>query len=357
MAGNTSDSAAMTPPITVGVINYNGASCVADTINSILQSGYPEIDLVVVDDRSTDGSAELVKSQFPSARVFVQPENKGPNAARNRVLSEAKHDIAFITDNDITLGKDCLQLLAAQILSDGKVAAATPMVLDSIDKEKIYSNGAGLHFTCFGTIPLRHTKISADIDLTAHPSVCGSGGIMMVRRSAAEALGGFDENFVFGYDDGEFTYRLTGCGFTVMQEPKARIYHIEKPGRRIDRLRYQIKGRLNLILKTYSARTLFLLAPALLMFEGANLAFLSMKGAAGEWFRGVEMVLSDFNGLMERRRAFMAMKKVADKDLLSGGEIYIFPSRLGGGFMTAAKKAFEAFLGAYWAAVRPFLTK
>lgn len=347
----------MNSPISAGVINYNGRDCVVDTIRSILDNAHPVPDIILVDDCSTDGSVEMVRRQFPSVRIFVQPRNMGPNAARNRILRESRNDIVFITDNDVTLERDCLRLLVGSLVSTPGAGAVTPMVLDSVERDKIYSNGAGLHFACFGVIPLRHERIPEGLDMEPRPSVCGSGGIMLVDKGAALAVGGFDEDFYFGYDDGEFTYRVTASGRCVMQVPRARIYHIEKPGRRTDRLRFQIRGRWDFILKNYASRTLVLLAPALLAFEIANVSFLLAKGVFGEWTKGLGMILGNMGHIMKKRSVTLSMKKRPDRELLSSGEIFIFPSRLGGGLVPVMKKVFESGLTAYFALIRPFLSK
>lgn len=355
---HTNDSAAnQRSPISAGVINYNGRECVADTIRSILDNGHPVPDVIVVDDCSTDDSVEMVRRQFPSVRVFVQPKNMGPNAARNRILRESRHDIVFITDNDVTLARDCLGLLVDSLVSKEGAGAATPMVLDSVERDKIYSNGAGLHFACFGVIPLRHERIPEGLDMEPRPSVCGSGGIMLVDKGAALAVGGFDEDFFFGYDDGEFTYRITASGRCVMQVPRARIYHIEKPGRRTDRLRFQIRGRWDFILKNYASGTLVLLAPALFVFEIANISFLASKGLFGEWTKALGMIVGNMGHIMKKRSVTQSMKKRPDRELLASGEIYMFPSRLGGGFVPMMKKIFESGLDAYFALIRPFLSR
>lgn len=345
------------PPISAGVINYNGRECVVDTIRSILDNGHPVPDVIMVDDCSTDDSVEMVRREFPSARIFIQPKNMGPNAARNRILREAKNDIVFITDNDVTLERDCLKLLVDSLVATQGAGVTTPMVLDSVERDKIYSNGAGLHFTCFGMLPLRHERIPEGLNMEPRPSVCGSGGIMLVDKGSALAVGGFDEDFFFGYDDGEFTYRITASGRSVIQVPRARIYHIEKPGRRTDRLRFQIRGRWDFILKNYAARTLVLLAPALFVFEIANVSFMASKGLFGEWAKGVKMILGNMGRVMGKRAETQRMKKRPDRELLASGEIYMFPSRFGGGIVPVMKKLFESGLDAYFTLVRPFLSK
>jgi len=346
------------PPISVGVINYNGAAggVLGTTLISILASDYPDLEVIVADDGSNDGSVAFVRERFPKVKAVTQP-NRGPNAARNLALRHASRDIVFITDNDVELAPDTLRLLVGTMLAWPSAAVATPMVLDAVERDRIYSNGVGLHYVCFGIIPLRHQALPEGLDVTPRRSVCGSGGIMLVRKPVAESLGGFDEDFIFGYDDGEFTYRVSAAGHDVVQVPAARIYHLEKPLRDPRRLRYQTRGRLTLIAKTYAARTLALLAPALLVFELAQILFLIAKGAGMEWFRGARMVMERWPAIMEKRRAVMAAKRRPDNELLSGGEIYMFPGRVDSSIMMAAKRIMEAFLNAWWGLMKPFLTK
>lgn len=346
------------PPISVGVINYNGAAggVLENTLASILASDYPDLEVIVADDGSSDGSAELIRERFPQVKVFTQP-NGGPNAARNLALRHASRDIVFITDNDVELAPDTLKLLVETMRAWPNAAVTTPMVLDAVERDRIYSNGVGLHYACFGIIPLRHENIPEGLDMTPRRSICGSGGIMLVDKRVAEHLSGFDEDFIFGYDDGEFTYRVSAAGYDVVQVPAARIYHLEKPLRDPRRLRYQTRGRLTLIAKTYAGRTLLLLAPALAVFELAQILFLFVKGAGMEWFRGARMVMDRWPAITEKRKAVMAVKRRPDNELLNAGEIYMFPGRVNTPLMTAAKWAMEAFLNTWWALVKPFLTR
>jgi len=74
-----------------------------------------------------------------------------------------------------------------------------------------------------------------------------------------------------------------------------------------------------------------------------------------EWLRGVGAVVGSFGRIMAKRRAFMKIKKRRDGELLTSGEIYMFPHRMGGGPLTLVKRAFEGALNAYWRLVRPLL--
>ncbi len=343
------------PPISIGVINYNGRKIIKRTLDSIFNSDYPDMEVVVVDDCSTDGSADFVREEFPEVRVVTQPRNMGLNAGRNRAMAEVTRDFVFITDNDIELAPATLRILMEIMTADDDVGIVTPMVCDSEDKEQIYSNGADLHYVCFAIILMRYRKIPPDLDWEPRAMVVGSGGMMMIRKSANDALGGFDEDFNHGYTEGEYSLRMTASGRKVIQAPRARIFHIERSVRDPKKLRFQLRSRWDLILKAYSLKTIILISPALLFFELGQFGFLLIKGSAGEWFRGAGLVLGGFGRIMEKRKKFMAIKKSGDGDMLTSGEIYMFPHRMGGKTMMLLKSLFEKLLDGYWRMVRPLL--
>jgi hypothetical protein len=342
------------PPLSVGIINYNGGEVVLNTIAALRAAAYPgEVEIVVVDDRSTDDSPARIAATYPAVRLFIQEKNRGPNAARNRCLSEARHELVFITDNDVEVAPDTLALLVDQLVARPEAAVASPMVLDFDERDKIYSNGSALHYVGFGLIDDRYVRLTPALDTTPRKTVCGSGGIFLTRKNVALKLAGFDEHFIFGYDDGEFTYRVSSAGYDVVHTPAARVYHIEKPGRNPARRRFQIKGRLSLMFKCYATRSLILLAPALIAFELALVGLMIAKGTFGEWVRGVALVWGERASLMARRRATLALKKTPDNRLLDAREIFMFGDV--GGPVAVAKGIMESALALYWKAVSPFL--
>lgn len=346
------------PPVTVAIINYNGLGVVEGTIRSVQQSSYKgEVEILLVDDRSTDGSPDFVRETFPDVKVFVQPENRGLNAARNRALAEAAHDYVLLSDNDMTQAPDLIERLTDALLDDPAAGISTPLILDHERRDRIYSDDVRMHYLCYGIIPLRHKKLPDEgFDWSTRRMVVGSGGMLMVRKSVTAPLGGFDENYRFGYDEGEYALRATATGVGVLYVPTAKIYHIEaSAGRKKERLRYAIANRWRLMLTTYDAATLVLVSPAAVLFELAQMSFLVMKGALGEWLLATGWIWRDRRDIMAVRRKFIVSKSVADSALLEAGEIFVFPSRMGGAAVMAVKRAVEIFFNTYWRLVRPLL--
>lgn len=91
------------PPISIVIPCFNGERYIAETIRSVIAQDWPSANIVVVDDGSKDGSAELVQDTFPSVHLVRQP-NQGVAAARNTGIQHARHDwIAFLDADDIWL--------------------------------------------------------------------------------------------------------------------------------------------------------------------------------------------------------------------------------------------------------------
>ncbi|VAX16558.1 hypothetical protein MNBD_NITROSPINAE01-1619 [hydrothermal vent metagenome] len=346
------------PHVTVAVMNFNGRNVIEGTLRSILNSDYSsDVEVIVVDDCSTDDGVEYIRKEFPNVKVFIQPRNMGLNAARNRAIAEASHDFILLSDNDMELERDCLRLLVEALVDDPSAGIATPMILDFENRDQIYSDNVELHYLCHGIIPLRHKKIPENMNWSTRRMAVGSGGMLLVRKSIIAPLNGLDESYRFGYDEGEFALRATTRGIGVLYVPRAKIFHIETAGRQKNRLRYAVGNRWMLIFTIYSTKTIVLLAPALLLFELAQLAYLTLKLALAEWFIGVGAVIKNLPDIMLKRRAVMESKIVPDTCLMKSGDIFMFPYRVGGGIMLTIKSVVEAVFNTYWAVVRPLIAK
>lgn len=116
---------AVYPPVSILVAAYNEADNIALTLDSIAAQRYPgELDVIVIDDGSTDGTAAAVKaSGHRWARLMVQPCNTGKSAALNRGLAAARHELVVTVDADSWLHPDALRLLVQEYL-DGQPQTA-----------------------------------------------------------------------------------------------------------------------------------------------------------------------------------------------------------------------------------------
>lgn len=163
------------PLVSVIMAAYNAEEHVGPALESILSQEYEPLEVVVVDDGSTDGTGEVVRS-FPDVR-YVRQENSGPAAARNRAFVESRGELVAVLDSDDLMAPGRLRKQAEHLRAHPEVGAVLGRqewigAPDWLPRDPVYGDPNG--------IPV--------------------GGAAMFRRSVLERLGGYDASFVQGED-------------------------------------------------------------------------------------------------------------------------------------------------------------
>lgn len=190
------------PLVSVVVALHNGEAFLAETLNSALNQTHAEVEVIVVDDGSTDGSAEVLERFAGRVVAFRQP-NRGASAARNRGLAEARGTYVIFLDHDDVWEPTFVELLAARLASvDDSVVGAVA------GWEEIDADG--------GRRPETRFAVEASYGLRDLTRRCWSGpsGVML-RRDAMLAVGGWDERLYLA-QDWDLWLRLAAAGGTFV---------------------------------------------------------------------------------------------------------------------------------------------
>ena len=337
--------------VTIGIITYNGMEALPATIQAVRALQYPAYDVLVVDNHSSDGSREWLRAHHPDVACLALPENLGAPAARNAVLDHAAGAYVLILDDDISVAPDTLTRLVQALESAPRAGLAHPELYDDRDPSVHHYNGGWMHFLCalIARDQPRFGEPRPDIEVFD----VISGAALLVRRAVAFEVGGFDADFFFNMDDGDFTSRITLAGYQCLNVPAAAARHRSKP-RGTSKVFYQVRNRWYFMLKLYSWRTLILTAPMLLLFEILQALFLLKKGALADYTRGSLAVVSNLPAVLAKRRAFQPLKHTRDRDWLRTGQMYVpHQLRRPGGLTHRLQTAFSAVCTAYWRVVRP----
>jgi glycosyltransferase involved in cell wall biosynthesis len=113
---------------TVAISTFNRSGLVGYAIDSVLQQDTPVSEIIVVDDASTDNTADLIRARYPNVRYLRQAVNSGPCAARNRALREATNERVVMLDDDDTLLPNALSSITQQI-KDGSEIEKYPVLM------------------------------------------------------------------------------------------------------------------------------------------------------------------------------------------------------------------------------------
>ncbi len=222
--------------LTVAIISYNTKDLLRECLRSISDSRPSVIyEIVVVDNSSTDGSGEMVKTDFPDAQIIENQENAGFARACNQALTRAVSEYVLILNSDTVITEGCLDTLFAFMKSHKDTGAVGPLILN-FDNSVQYSSrnfpsflDATVH-AFLGTIlpsnpfSKRYKRIECSHQSEQEVDWI-SGAAMCVRKEAASSIGRFDEAYHMYVEDMDFCYRLWRENWKVYFLPDAKVYH------------------------------------------------------------------------------------------------------------------------------------
>lgn len=300
--------------VIIGIINYNNQDVICETIESALQQDYKEIDkVVVVDNCSTDNSVNIIRKNYPDIQILSTPSNGGPNPARNKILKESTAELVFLMDGDIILTENTVSDLADAFRMYPEAGIATAQIRSYEDHAHIQYNGSNIHYV--GGAISNPYELEKPMRVGASP-----GGVMMVDRNKAEEVGYFDEEFIFGWEDGDFSFRMTICGYPCLVVSKAHVYHRQEE-KGIRWIPYQVRNRLWFIIKNYNFRTIVVLFPALVLYQIFIFGFFLLKGKGFDYLKGIFAFFKGLPQILSKRKKIMKIKNKPDKQTLQGRSI------------------------------------
>src|SRR5579884_2583120 len=258
------------PPLAVVVPNYNGAAHLEACFASLEALDYPRerLELLLVDNGSTDDSLALMRQRFPRVRVLRNQTNLGFAAACNQGVAAARAPYVALLNNDARVDRLWAQALVAPMLEQPTIAAVGAKILDWTG-ERIDFAGGLLNFYGHAFQRLYGAPASADTATAERPTLFACGGAMAVRRDAFLAAGGFDEAYFAFFEDVDLGWRLWLLGYAVVLAPRAIAYHRgHATAARLPRHQLRVlyeRNALYTILKNYEAATLARVLPAALL--------------------------------------------------------------------------------------------
>ncbi|GAA3503992.1 glycosyltransferase [Streptomyces prasinosporus] len=202
----------VTEPVTVLVPAYNEAKCIENTVNSLMASDHP-IEILVIDDGSTDGTARIVESMgLPNVRVIRQL-NAGKPAALNRGLANARHDIVVMMDGDTVFEPSTVRELVQPFGDPGVGAVAGNAKVGN--KDSLIGAWQHIEYVMGFNLDRRMYDV-----LRCMPTIPGAVGAF--RRSALEPIGGMSDDTLA--EDTDVTMALHRAGWRVVYAENARAW-------------------------------------------------------------------------------------------------------------------------------------
>jgi hypothetical protein len=207
----------------VVVPNWNGLRWLPSCLDSLAAQELAPSEVIVVDNGSSDGSLDYLRSEHPEVRLIELGTNTGFAFAANRGLGAAGHELVALVNTDVVLEADWLRRMAGALAADPRAASVTGKMLDLADRRYVYDAGDVLRRD--GACDQRGRFLLDDGRWNAPGEVFGAcAGAAVYRRSVVLSAGGFDERFFAYLEDVDLALRLRLGGWRCRYEPVVALH-------------------------------------------------------------------------------------------------------------------------------------
>ena len=341
----------MRPTLSVLVVAYDSRDDLRKTLPALLSELGEGDELIVVDNKPGDGSVEVVQELAPAAQSVRMGRNAGFAGGCNAGAEAASGDLLVILNPDAAPQPGFGEAIRRP-WREGRGWAAWQALVASGDGSEVNSAGNPIHFT--GIVwagghgkPIAEAPPAGEVPLL-------SGACLAIPLDTWQRVGGFPEHFFMYHEDGDISVRLRLYGGRIGIEPSAVVAHDYEFGANPDKWRWLERNRLALVVRTYPASLLVLLAPALLATELALLVVAAAGGWGRQKLRANLEFLRWLPRLLRERRAIQRRRAIGAREFAD----WLTPD-LDSPFISGAARSLPArlLLRTYWRVVRLLLPR
>jgi GT2 family glycosyltransferase len=212
------------PLASVIIPNWNGAHHLPVCLDALRAQTYPSIEVVLVDNGSTDGSQSLVQEQYPDVRLLALDRNLGLTGGNNAGFRAARGEILISLNNDTEADPRFVEALVSALKEhpEAGMAAAKMLLFDERDKIHSAGDGYGLDGIPFNRGVWQKDEGQYD---SAEWIFGGCGGAVAYRKAMLDEVGMFDESFFMYCEDVDLNWRAQLAGWKCWYTPEAVVYH------------------------------------------------------------------------------------------------------------------------------------
>lgn len=214
------------PLVVCSVLNWNNYDDSRACIESLVDTGYPSLEILLVDNGSTDGSGRRLADEFDGLSTLFLDENLGFGEGHNRGVQWALDhgaDYVMFVNNDTLFKQDGLfESLVETMESDPEIGVLTPQVYHTDDTEECYFRRGVIEFET-GTPDYEYPSVGTDTELLDNDYVPFIAAL--VRPDVFETVGFYPQEYFLYYGDLDYCTRIKRAGFGVKTHLPGRVYH------------------------------------------------------------------------------------------------------------------------------------
>lgn len=221
----------MSRSVSIIIVTWNALQHLKTFLHSVTGTEHDELEIIIADNGSTDGTAEWIRENHPECMLLTFPENYGYCGGNNRAAAEASKEILLFLNNDVRVEPGWLGPLLREF-DDPEVAAVQPKIRSHLEPRLFeYAGAAGGFIDSMGypfcrgrvfeTVEEDRGQYDEPVDL-----FWASGAALAIRRELFLECGGFDERFEFHMEEVDLCWRLLNRGHRIRSAPQSVVFHL-----------------------------------------------------------------------------------------------------------------------------------
>ncbi len=217
------------PKIFIIILNYNGGDVLKLCLNSVYKLNYPNLEVVVVDNNSSDNSFEKARRRFRKFHFIKNNYNAGFASGNNVAIKWALEKMAeyvFLLNNDVIIEKNTLTKMVEAMEQNQGLGISSPIIYQG-ESDRIWFSGGKINW-----LKMKTEHNDSKLQRTDYVTGCA----MLIRKNVFAKIGLLDERFFLYYEDADFSYRARKNGFDLAIISKTAVYHFEKSSENPDKI-------------------------------------------------------------------------------------------------------------------------
>lgn len=260
------------PSVQAVVVSYNSKTIIDPCLRSLVDQDYPDVQITMVDNASSDGTASYVREHFPDIEVIDSRHNLGFAGGCNLGFQASSSQYIVLLNQDAVADRSWIAELVRVAELDPGIAAVGSKLL--MDRCPTILNSTGIEINEAGWAWDRQVGERDEEPSPLPQEVFGvCGGALLFNRAAIEAVGAFDTSFFMYFEDTDLSWRLRLSGSRIYYAPLAVVRHDfhgdtgATPGRALRRRYYSERNRIQTLFKNAESRSLRRVLPRILKYD------------------------------------------------------------------------------------------
>lgn len=220
------------PKVSIVILNFNTKDLLERLLPFVLKTTYDNIEIVLADNASSDGSLDFVKANFPTIKCIQIDSNLGFAGGYNEALSQLDTDYWVLLNSDVEVDASWLEPLMETMMADDKIAAVQPKILSYNNRGQFEYAGASGGLIDKYAYPFCRGRLFDQLEMdngqydTQMEVFWATGAALLVRASVYKELSGLDADFFAHMEEIDLCWRMKNRGYQIWVNPTSTVYHI-----------------------------------------------------------------------------------------------------------------------------------